>query len=61
MTTGKVYMVSEVRKFRLDGATLERFAVEDITRATIPEDFARNPKIHVCYVLRPQGTALASG
>jgi 23S rRNA (guanine2445-N2)-methyltransferase / 23S rRNA (guanine2069-N7)-methyltransferase len=58
---GTIVFSNNFQKFRLDGATLERFAVEDITRATIPEDFARNPKIHVCYLLRPHGTSLASG
>jgi len=47
------------QKFKLDGATLEQFQVDDITRSTIPEDFARNPRIHVCYVLRPQVAAPA--
>ena len=47
------------QKFKLDGATLEHFEVDDITRSTIPEDFARNPRIHVCYVLRPQVAASA--
>jgi 23S rRNA (guanine2445-N2)-methyltransferase / 23S rRNA (guanine2069-N7)-methyltransferase len=27
------------------------FAVEDITAATIPEDYIRNPKIHHCWIL----------
>ena len=41
-------------------AQSEQFDAEDITRGTIPEDFARNPKIHVCYVLRPKGRVLAN-
>jgi hypothetical protein len=28
--------------------------VEDLTRATLPEDFARNPRIHACFLLRPR-------
>jgi 23S rRNA (guanine2445-N2)-methyltransferase / 23S rRNA (guanine2069-N7)-methyltransferase len=56
---GTIVFSSNFQKFKLDDATLEQFEAEDITRATIPEDFARNPKIHVCYVLRPRGRALA--
>ena len=43
-----------LRTFRPDRRSLERAGLEltDITAATIPEDFARNPKIHACYELR---------
>jgi len=57
---GAIVFSNNFQKFKLDGATLEQFDAEDITRATIPEDFARNPKIHVCYVLRPKGRVLAN-
>jgi 23S rRNA (guanine2445-N2)-methyltransferase / 23S rRNA (guanine2069-N7)-methyltransferase len=56
---GTIVFSNNFQKFKLDGATLERFQVDDITRSTIPEDFARNPRIHVCYVLRPQVAASA--
>ena len=56
---GKIVFSNNFQKFKFDGATLEHFDAEDITRATIPEDYARNPKIHVCYVLRPQAGAVA--
>ncbi len=56
---GKIVFSNNFQKFKLDGATLEHFDAEDITRATIPEDYARNPKIHVCYVLRPKAGAVA--
>jgi len=42
------------QKFRLDPAVAEAFDVQDLTRATLPEDFARNPRIHVCFVLKPR-------
>lgn len=51
---GTIVFSNNFQKFKLDGATQKRFQVDDITRSTIPEDFARNPRIHVCYVLRPQ-------
>jgi 23S rRNA (guanine2445-N2)-methyltransferase / 23S rRNA (guanine2069-N7)-methyltransferase len=56
---GMIVFSNNFQKFRLDGATLEHFEVDDITRSTIPTDFSRNAKIHVCYVLRPKAAALA--
>jgi 23S rRNA (guanine2445-N2)-methyltransferase / 23S rRNA (guanine2069-N7)-methyltransferase len=56
---GRIVFSNNFQKFKLDGATLEQFEVDDITRSTIPEDFARNARIHVCYVLRPKVPALA--
>jgi 23S rRNA (guanine2445-N2)-methyltransferase / 23S rRNA (guanine2069-N7)-methyltransferase len=56
---GTIVFSNNFQKFKLDGATLEHFEVDDITRSTIPVDFARNAKIHVCYVLRPKAAALA--
>ena len=48
-----------LRTFKLDEAALAKAGVvaEDITAQTIPEDFARNPRIHKCYLLRrtPRG------
>lgn len=51
---GTIVFSNNYQRFRLDPALATRFDVEDITRATIPEDFARNPRIHACYVLRPK-------
>jgi 23S rRNA (guanine2069-N7)-methyltransferase / 23S rRNA (guanine2445-N2)-methyltransferase len=56
---GTIVFSNNFQKFRLDGATLEHFEVDDITRSTIPADFSRNAKIHVCYVLRPKAAVLA--
>lgn len=50
-----------LRSFRPDTEKLAKAGVEieDITAQTIPEDFARNPKIHHCYLVkrtpRPEG------
>ncbi len=43
-----------LRTFKPDVEKLARAGVEleDITAQTIPEDFARNPKIHHCYLVR---------
>ena len=37
------------RKFKLDRAGLKGLNVEDMTRATLPRDFERNPRIHHCW------------
>ncbi len=44
------------RGFRLDDAVASAFSVEDITRATIAEDFRRSPRIHSCWEIRHSGT-----
>ncbi len=49
---GLILFSNNSRRFTLDPAIGERFEVRDITPATIPFDFARNPRIHRCYELR---------
>jgi 23S rRNA (guanine2445-N2)-methyltransferase / 23S rRNA (guanine2069-N7)-methyltransferase len=48
---GLIVFSNNSRRFSLDPAIGERFDVRDITPATIPFDFARNPRIHRCYEL----------
>ena len=49
---GVLYFSNNFRRFRLDEAALSAFAaVEDISAATIPPDFARNPRIHRAWRL----------
>lgn len=44
---GVLYFSNNFRRFKLDEAALAAFAqVADISAATLPPDFARNPKIH---------------
>ena len=40
------------RGFKLDRELAEGFDINDISPATIPEDFKRNPKIHRCWEFR---------
>lgn len=49
----QVYFSGNLRSFKIDADALFRlgYAVSNITAQTIPEDFARNPKIHFCYLL----------
>jgi 23S rRNA (guanine2445-N2)-methyltransferase / 23S rRNA (guanine2069-N7)-methyltransferase len=51
---GVIVFSNNFQKFRLDPAVAQAFEVEDLTRATLPEDFARNPRIHACFLLRPR-------
>jgi 23S rRNA (guanine2445-N2)-methyltransferase / 23S rRNA (guanine2069-N7)-methyltransferase len=51
---GVIVFSNNFQKFRLDPAVAQAFDVQDLTRATLPEDFARNPRIHVCFVLKPR-------
>ncbi|MDR3088499.1 MAG: bifunctional 23S rRNA (guanine(2069)-N(7))-methyltransferase RlmK/23S rRNA (guanine(2445)-N(2))-methyltransferase RlmL [Desulfobulbaceae bacterium] len=41
------------REFVLDADLPQRFAMREITRQTIPFDFARNPKVHRAWEVRP--------
>jgi 23S rRNA (guanine2445-N2)-methyltransferase / 23S rRNA (guanine2069-N7)-methyltransferase len=46
---GVLYFSTNFRRFKLDNLALPKLVVEDISAATIPKDFARNPKIHYCW------------
>ncbi len=46
---GILLFSTNFRRFKLDPALAEEFSVADITRQTIPPDFARNPRIHTCF------------
>jgi 23S rRNA (guanine2445-N2)-methyltransferase / 23S rRNA (guanine2069-N7)-methyltransferase len=48
---GTLIFSTNFRRFRLDREGLEEFEVEDISRATLPKDFERNPRIHQCFKL----------
>lgn len=52
---GQLYFSNNRRGFRLDPELAEEFDCQDITRETLDPDFARNPKIHVCFSLRHRG------
>ncbi len=49
---GELIFSTNLRKFRIDTESLSGFEVEDITAKTIPKDFASNPKIHQCFILK---------
>jgi 23S rRNA (guanine2445-N2)-methyltransferase / 23S rRNA (guanine2069-N7)-methyltransferase len=48
---GKLVFSNNAQKFKMDADIAARYKVTDITRATLPKDFERNPRIHQCYEL----------
>ncbi len=55
---GVLYFSNNYRRFRLDEDAVSAFAaVEEITAATIPPDFARDRRIHRCWRIRPRPRA----
>lgn len=46
---GTLYFSTNFRRFKLDNERLKKYKVQDISAATIPEDFSRTPKIHYCW------------
>jgi 23S rRNA (guanine2445-N2)-methyltransferase / 23S rRNA (guanine2069-N7)-methyltransferase len=49
---GLLVFATNAQKFRLDPTLAERHAVRDVSAATLPHDFARNPRIHRCFEIR---------
>ena len=46
---GVLLFSTNFRKFKLQAERLGGLNIEDITRKTVPRDFARRPKIHQCW------------
>ena len=51
---GLLVFSTNAQRFKLDESLGERYAVTDISRATIAPDYERNPRIHRCYEIRPR-------
>lgn len=51
---GLLIFSSNFRRFRMDRDALTGLEVEEITRQTIPKDFARRPRIHSCWKITRQ-------
>lgn len=52
---GLLIFSNNYRRFCLDESLVRDFDVKDISASTIPQDFARNPKIHRCWEIRHRG------
>jgi len=46
---GNLYFSTNFRRFRMDQEALKDLIIEGISMAMIPEDFARNARIHYCW------------
>jgi 23S rRNA (guanine2445-N2)-methyltransferase / 23S rRNA (guanine2069-N7)-methyltransferase len=46
---GTLLFSTNLRRFKLDSVLAGEYQIADITRQTIPPDFARNPRIHTCF------------
>jgi 23S rRNA (guanine2445-N2)-methyltransferase / 23S rRNA (guanine2069-N7)-methyltransferase len=53
-SAGSLVFSTNAQRFRLEPAVAQRFAVEDLSAATLPFDFARHPRIHRCFQIRPR-------
>ena len=49
---GLLVFSTNAQRFRLDPALGDRYAVREISRETLPPDYARNTHIHACFELR---------
>ena len=46
---GLLVFSTNAQRFLLDASIAERFEVRDISAATVPFDYRRNPRIHRCF------------
>jgi len=51
-TNGLLIFSNNLRHFKMDANITEEFEVKNISKATIPKDFERNPRIHNCWEIR---------
>jgi 23S rRNA (guanine2445-N2)-methyltransferase / 23S rRNA (guanine2069-N7)-methyltransferase len=49
---GRLVFSTNYTRFKLDSSALADLAIEDISAATVPKDFARHARIHKCFVVR---------
>ena len=51
---GLIVFSTNAQRFVLDARLEEHYDVRDVSAATLPKDFERNPRIHRCFELRPR-------
>jgi len=52
---GLLVFSTNAQRFRLAGELEARYQVRDVSAATVPKDFERNPHIHRCFEIRLRG------
>jgi 23S rRNA (guanine2445-N2)-methyltransferase / 23S rRNA (guanine2069-N7)-methyltransferase len=50
---GLLVFSTNAQRFKLEEALATRYDIRDISTATLPRDFERNPRIHRCFEVRP--------
>ena len=50
---GLILFSTNAQQFRLEPTLSERYDIRNVSAATLPPDFERNPKIHRCFEIRP--------
>ncbi|MEY8263267.1 MAG: bifunctional 23S rRNA (guanine(2069)-N(7))-methyltransferase RlmK/23S rRNA (guanine(2445)-N(2))-methyltransferase RlmL [Bermanella sp.] len=50
---GQLIFSTNYRRFKMDHDALPECVIDDISAKSLPKDFARNSKIHQCYVIEP--------
>jgi 23S rRNA (guanine2445-N2)-methyltransferase / 23S rRNA (guanine2069-N7)-methyltransferase len=54
---GLLVFSTNAQRFKLAAELGGRYRIADVSAATLPEDFARNPRIHRCYEIRAPASA----
>jgi 23S rRNA (guanine2445-N2)-methyltransferase / 23S rRNA (guanine2069-N7)-methyltransferase len=49
---GTLIFSTNRRDFKMEDKALSKFEIKNISHATLPEDFKRNPKIHYCWTIK---------
>jgi 23S rRNA (guanine2445-N2)-methyltransferase / 23S rRNA (guanine2069-N7)-methyltransferase len=52
---GLLVFSTNAQRFRLEEKLGERYQIRDVSAATLPRDFERNPRIHRCFEVRLKG------
>ncbi|MBU3672257.1 MAG: bifunctional 23S rRNA (guanine(2069)-N(7))-methyltransferase RlmK/23S rRNA (guanine(2445)-N(2))-methyltransferase RlmL [Sinobacteraceae bacterium] len=50
---GRLVFSTNAQRFKIDAEGLSRWKLKDVSRPTIPPDFARNTYIHQCFEIEP--------
>lgn len=51
---GVLYFSTNLRRFKLDTELHNHYKINDISAWSIPDDFARNNRIHQCFEIKPK-------
>jgi 23S rRNA (guanine2445-N2)-methyltransferase / 23S rRNA (guanine2069-N7)-methyltransferase len=46
---GKLVFSNNAQKFKMDAVVSSNYSATDVSKATLPKDFERNPRIHQCW------------